>query len=198
MSDAPWCECSYSLTSSSISNIRSGIALCNSYIRGLGNISPRAILSYLCLKKTQTKNHHRKPLGRKAAFSFYGRDFDLVINRRGSSRSSGLCLQQRYHLALTMSHCVLQYFISCGAISVLWWEFCFTHGTAKRKKWIASCGRWKASRAPGSNPSFLLELYHGVVETLHFWSSLPLSANPAWLLPKSARCLGNQPFSGFS
>lgn len=79
----------------------------------------------------------------------------------------GMCLQQWYHLALTVSCCVFLYFISYGAISVLQWEVCFTHSIAKRKEcplWTVRCGGGKTVR--NSAPSSLLRLRHGSVEGL--------------------------------
>lgn len=49
----------------------------------------------------------------------------------------------------------------------------------------------------GSAPSSFLGLCHQPVEMLLLYSALPLSSNPAWLLPEPAHCLGHQS-SGFS
>lgn len=147
-----------------------------------------------------TKNNNNEPLGRKATFSFHGRGFDLVISRRGSSRSAGLCLQQRFHVALTSSQCALLYLISCRAISVLQWEVCFTHSAAKRKEVASLDSEMWGRKAVGNQAQPCLPSSSWIVAWLRTCTSeavLPLSANLALLL-ESAHCLGNQPCSGFS
>lgn len=148
-----------------------------------------------------TKNNNNKPLGRKATFSFHGRGFDLMISRRGSSRSAGLCLQQRFHVALTSSHCVLLYLISCRAISVLQWEVCFTHSAEKRKEVASLNSEMWGRKAVGNQAQPHLPSLSQIVSwvrtcaskavqiLLYCWNLLTaLVTSPALAFHKLSRC----------